>query len=130
MTKQEHIQYWKNMAERDWLAVNSLFETKNYVQALFFGHLVIEKLLKAVWVKDNVENTPPLAHNLEYLYNQTNLEFPANLADELGIINSWNIEGRYQDYKDKFYKKCTREYTSEKIKSTNELRLCLLNELP
>ena len=47
MTKNEHINYWKNMAERDWNAVNSLFETKNYVQALFFAHLVIEKLLKA-----------------------------------------------------------------------------------
>jgi len=130
MTKDEHIQYWKRMAIRDWQTVLALHETHQNMQALFFVHLVIEKLLKAYFVKDNLENTPPVTHNLEGLYNQSNLELDPELIERLSIINGWNIEGRYQDYKDKFYKLCTDEYVKEKILEANELMTCLLQDLP
>jgi HEPN domain-containing protein len=100
------------------------------MQALFFVHLVIEKLLKAHFVKDNQENTPPLSHNLEGLYNLSNLELGPAFIERLSIINGWNIEGRYQDYKDKFYKLCTDEYVKEKVIESNELMTCLLQDLP
>jgi DNA-directed RNA polymerase len=35
MSKEEHIAYWVNTAEKDWKAVKDLFETANYVQSLF-----------------------------------------------------------------------------------------------
>ncbi len=129
MTKQEHIDFWKNSALRDGESVQVLFEGKQYMQALFFSHLVIEKLLKALWIKDNDENTPPFSHNLEYLYNQTDLELDNTLSDLFPIINNWNIEGRYQDYKDKFYKKCTYAYTTEKIAEVELLKQCLVENL-
>jgi hypothetical protein len=43
--KKEQIQYWVNTAEEDWRSVQQLIKGKFYVQALFFTHLVIEKLL-------------------------------------------------------------------------------------
>lgn len=49
------------MAERDWASVGLLFEGNQYVHTLFFCHLVIEKLLKAHWVRDN-EETKSTAH--------------------------------------------------------------------
>ena len=104
MDKKDHIDFWRNSADRDWISVLVLVEGKQYVQALFFCHLVIEKLLKATWIKDNEENTPPFSHNLEYLFNQSNLELDNKMSDLLSVINQWNIEGRYQDFKDKFYK--------------------------
>jgi len=64
MTKQEHISWWKLTASKDWEAVDSLLKGKNYVQALFWAHLVLEKLLKAHWIKDNKEDNPPKTHNL------------------------------------------------------------------
>ena len=44
MTKKEHINYWKSTSEKDWKAVQDLFRTKHYVHALFWSHLVLEKL--------------------------------------------------------------------------------------
>ena len=130
MTKADQIDYWKRMALRDWQTVLALQAAKQNIQALFFAHLVIEKLLKAHFVKDNQENTPPLTHNLEGLYNQTNLDLLPVYFERLSIINGWNIEGRYQDYMDKFYRLCTDDYVGSKIIESKELMTCLLQELP
>lgn len=64
MTKVEYINYWKLTAEKDWDAVGHLFEKGDYLHALFFAHLVVEKILKAHFVKDNTADIPPKTHNL------------------------------------------------------------------
>lgn len=51
MTKDEIIQYWIDSSEVDFKAMESLFANGHYVWALFTGHLVLEKLLKACYVK-------------------------------------------------------------------------------
>jgi HEPN domain-containing protein len=76
---------------------------------------------------DNQENNPPRTHDLEHLYSETNLQFSSQQLDLLRVMNSWNLEGRYQDYKDKFYKSTTEEYTRTKIEDVNQLRLWLLS---
>jgi HEPN domain-containing protein len=129
MGNPEIIQHWINMADRDWKSVLTLERDGQFVHALFFSHLVIEKLLKAHWVKSNLENEAPRVHDLEFLYNQTELTLSAEEVDLLNVMNSWNIEGRYQDYKDKFFKKASRTYTSEKLKQVDILRTWLLSEL-
>jgi HEPN domain-containing protein len=129
MGKFEIIKHWMQSAERDWQSVPLLYQGKQFVHALFFCHLVIEKILKSHWVRDNEENNPPRIHDLEYLYNDTNLELTATQLDLIRVMNSWNLEGRYQDYKDKFYKNTTQEYTREKIEQVDALRIWLLSEL-
>jgi HEPN domain-containing protein len=129
MGKTEIIQHWINMGERDWKSVQTLAQNSQFVHALFFAHLVIEKLLKAHWIKANVENEAPRVHDLEFLYNQTELTLKAEEVDFLSVMNSWNLEGRYQDYKDKFFKRATKSYTEEKLKRVDTLRLWLLSEL-
>ena len=129
MGKKEIIAHWILMAERDWKSVEALFQAGQYLHALFFSHLVIEKIIKAHWAKDNVENEPPRLHDLQYLYNQTELKLTAEQVDFLGVMNAWNLEGRYQDYKDKLYQRSTKSYTEEKLKLVNDLRLWLLSEL-
>ncbi len=130
MKKEEIINFWINSSQLDWDAVSSLFKAGNYMHSLFFAHLSIEKLLKAHWVKDNDEDYPPRVHNLEYLYNQTKLSLDVQYIDELRIITSWNIEGRYQDYRDQFYKLSTKQYTERKLEIVNKIRECLLEKLP
>lgn len=129
MSENEYISYWLTSAERDWKAVEGLVVSGSYVQALFFAHLVIEKLLKAHWVKDNGNSFPPRVHNLEYLLSQTNLTMAVEDIDELRIMNAWNIEGRYQDYKDLLYRTTTLEYIEEKMVKVNQLREWLIKEL-
>src|SRR5437773_2402968 len=98
MTRDEHIAFWKSDAERNWDTALYNLKGKQNVMALFLFHLTIEKLLKAHWVKDNVDLYPPRSHDLQYLHNQSNLNLPSTDYDYLAVINQWNIEARYPDY--------------------------------
>jgi HEPN domain-containing protein len=108
--------------------MNNLFTSGDYVWALFLGHLVIEKLLKAIAVKNGIEIIPKI-HDLNKLSKISNLNSSEEKGDLLDIITSFNIEARYPDYKKEFYKKCTQEFTSFYKEKINELRLWLLDQL-
>ena len=64
MTKAEHIKYWLDSAEHDLETSDALFEAGKYDWALFLGHLVLEKTLKAIYVQNNENRIPPKLHNL------------------------------------------------------------------
>jgi hypothetical protein len=49
LTKEYYIKYWKTTAAKDWKAVQDMFKAKNFVHALFWSHLVLEKLCKTHW---------------------------------------------------------------------------------
>ena len=129
MTKLDHINYWKSEADQNWSTGLYLMEGKQHVMALFMFHLVIEKLLKAHWVKDNIDNLPPRTHDLQYLHNQTDLDLEAHDYDYLAIINQWSIDTRYPDYKKKIYSIATTPYTQDQRHKVEALRKCLLEKL-
>lgn len=66
MEKQDFIEYWVKSSEHDLKVSESLFITRHFDYCLFLAHLSLEKLLKACWVKNNIENNPPKTHNLVY----------------------------------------------------------------
>ncbi|MFY7665869.1 HEPN domain-containing protein [Flavobacterium sp.] len=115
MTKQEHIQWWIDEADRNWETAIFNMNGKQNVFALFAFHLCVEKLLKAAWVKDNVDNIPPRTHDLTKLYNDTDLQLEPSQYDFLIVINDWNIDGRYPDYKLKVYARATDSYLQEQL---------------
>jgi hypothetical protein len=41
------ITYWKESSDQNYLTMQNLLKSKDFSWALFLGHLVIEKLLKA-----------------------------------------------------------------------------------
>lgn len=45
------IQFWKESSDRNYATMQNLVHSKDYNWALFLGHLVLEKLLKAHYVK-------------------------------------------------------------------------------
>ena len=63
MNKKSQIAYWVTSADQDWQVAGHLFEKGDYAYALFFGHLTLEKLLKAVFVRIKGD-TPPMTHRL------------------------------------------------------------------
>jgi len=77
MDKNQHIQYWLDSAAHDLDVAETLFQNSKYDWCLFIGHLVIEKTLKAFYVRDNKEH-PPKIHNLVRLAEKTALR----LSDE------------------------------------------------
>jgi HEPN domain-containing protein len=128
MTKQEKVNYWLKTAENDWNVVGHLFEKGDYPYALFFGHLTIEKLLKAVF-SGNFDEPPPFTHRLPYLAEKAGLDISQEMLVILESIADFNLEARYPDEKFSFYKKCTIEFTETNLKKIEEIREWLLQQI-
>lgn len=128
MEKTELVKYWSNSSDRDYKAMRHLFEKKDYNWALFLGHLVIEKLLKAYFVK-NVNNQPPYIHNLLRLAEKTELKLSEKQKDFLVTATAFNIRARYDDYKLAFYKTCTKNYTEKWINEIEGFRKWIKKQL-
>ncbi len=129
MSKADHVDYWKKEAALNWQTANYLVEGKQFVMALFLYNLVIEKLLKAHWVRDNADNSPPRTHDLQHLHNQIDLDLQAADYDYLAVVNRWNIDTRYPDYKSKIYAIANVAYVAEQKQRLEKLKQCLLENL-
>ncbi len=123
--KQKHIEYWNRSAIDDLEAIQFLMMGKKYLQALFFTHLTIEKLLKALWVKNNLENVPPKTHNLTYLYEASSISLSEEDEVFLQTLTTFQIEGRYPDYISNLYRSITKEKAEEIISKAKILVTCL-----
>ena len=128
ITKKDKVKYWLKTADQDWKVANHLFEKKDYSYALFFGHLTIEKILKAIFT-DKKDKTPPFSHNLVYLSEKAGLELNDENLELLEEVSDFNLEARYPDDKFSFYKKSTSEFTENKLKQIEELKKWLLQKL-
>lgn len=127
MPKREKIDYWIKAADYDWTVAGHLFEKGDYPYALFFGHLTIEKLLKAIFAS-KFDEPPPLTHRLVYLAEKAGVIVPADKMELLEIITDFNLEARYPDEKFSFYKRCTKEFAEENLKRIEETREWLLKQ--
>ncbi|MBC8183852.1 HEPN domain-containing protein [candidate division KSB1 bacterium] len=99
--KDELINYWLKTAESDLKVAEHLFEKGDYYYCLFLGHLVLEKALKALYVK-NVDINQPYKHNLPLLSRKAKLELTNDQLSLLEDVTEFNIEARYPDLKLKF----------------------------
>ncbi len=120
--------YWINSAEHDLAAAETLFENAKYDWCLFIAHLVLEKLLKAFYVKQ-IGPVPPRIHDLLRLADIVNIEFDEETMEFLDGVNTFNISTRYPDEKMTFYKMCTHEFTAEQFKRVKEIYQCLLEKI-
>ena len=128
MEKEELVKYWTDASQIDYRAMENLFSSADYVWSLFLGHLVIEKLLKAVAVKNDIRNIPKI-HDLNKLAVSAGIDADDSMKDLFDIITSFNIEARYPDYKKEFYKKCDKKFTSDYLLKIKEIRSWLLKLL-
>ena len=117
MTKKEvenAIEYWKEIAEHDYQTMEYLFKGKKYSDSLFFGHIVLEKILKALVVKETGEQAP-YTHDLVKLVKLANIGSSEEEIIFLNDVNEFNIRARYPEQKFEFYKKSTPKYTKENL---------------
>ena len=91
-------------------------------------YLVVEKLLKAIYIKVTNEQ-PPFIHDLSRMAEKSKIEMSESQLDILDTITTFNIRARYDDYKQLFYKKCTPEYTATWIMNIEEMILWLKEKL-
>jgi HEPN domain-containing protein len=121
LNKDKLIKYWVDGSDDDFDTMNAMFDSKRFAWSLFIGHLMIEKLLKAYYVKVR-SDYPPFIHNLLRLAEKADLELTDDKKEQLLTITVFNINTRYDDFKMSFKKQCTIEFTSEWINKLNELR--------
>jgi HEPN domain-containing protein len=121
MTQEEQVNYWVELSDDNYKSMNNMFNAGEYVWSLFVGHLSLEKLLKAYYVKMKQKKVPYI-HDLYKLALECDLELSEEQKDSLQYITLFNIQARYEDYKRDFYKKCTKEFTINNIKRIKELR--------
>ena len=91
--------------------------------------MVLEKILKALFVQNCNELLPPKTHNLVKLAENANIPITDEQKFLLDEVNDFNIEIRYPQYKDELYKKCTREFTQHYFKQIEDLAEWLKSRL-
>ena len=105
-----------------------LFSAGKYHHCLFFAHLSLEKLLKALVIKETKEHALP-THNLTKLAEDAKVAATEEQKEELKEITVFNIEARYDSYKHSFYQKATKEYAKKWIDKTKERNKLLKSKI-
>lgn len=128
MKTEDVVGYWFESADYDYPVMESLFDAGHYAWALFIGHLVVEKLLKAYHVQCNPEPCP-YTHNLLKIAEGAGLVLDDNRRDLLIELNAFNISARYPDRKHRFYKVATEDFTREYIVKIRDFRQWMLQQI-
>ena len=128
LSKNKTVKYWLDSAEYDLKVTADLFDKKKYHYSLFFGHLAIEKLLKAIYVQKHTTHAP-YSHSLPYLAEKADLNLDNSTVEKLAEFMEFYLEGRYPKDLKSILKKCDKVYSSKKIKEMKEIFKCLKKRL-
>ena len=113
-------EYWKEEAQEALRVAWHLFETRDFSYSLFFGHLALEKLLKAIYVSRKGEHAPYI-HNLQRLAEIVDIKLTDIQRDSFIKITAFNLESRYPDEKRTFRKKCTEKFTKKELNEIEDI---------
>lgn len=128
VNREKIIQYWVLSSGRNYSTMQNLLKTEDNDWALFLGHLVLEKLLKANYVK-RMGTHAIFTHDLIRLSKKMKLELTDEYEDWLDDITTFNLNARYDSYKQDFKALCTKAFTDSWIIRIEILRLWLIKEL-
>jgi HEPN domain-containing protein len=116
------INAWVKSSDDNYDEMLDFFKINRNNWALFIGHLCLEKLLKAYFIKTNRKHSQNL-HNLIRIAELSGLELSHEHRNDLAVITTFNISARYDDFKQRFYNKCTPQFTALWIEKIKEYRL-------
>lgn len=122
------VQYWTESAAEDWPVAKNLLESGAHQYALFFGHLYLEKLLKALVVSRTGRHAPR-THNLLFLAERASLSVSPQQHEVLLRVTAYNIDTRYPDDVEATQRRYTRAYTEKELHLIEEISQWLKSEL-
>jgi HEPN domain-containing protein len=96
MDVKKQIDYWVTSSDEDFAAAESLLEKGHLRHSLFFAHLAIEKMLKALVTKQT-KDIPPRIHNLVRLAEIADLKPDQEQEQLLREFGVYQLQGRYPD---------------------------------
>ncbi len=101
---------WQLQADYDLETAESLLKSGRFVYVVFFCHLSLEKMLKALWTK-KFKNVPLKTHSLIFLKDRLEIIFPDEKAGKfVSYLNSLSVPTRYPDT----LRALTKEFNFEK----------------
>ena len=122
------VQHWLDSADKNQETMSHLIDSKDYSWALFLGHLVVEKTLKALYVK-RLQKHAIFSHDLLRLANKIDLKLSEEYEEWLDEITTFNLNARYDNYKQDFYQLCTKEFADIWLNRVETIRLWLRKQL-
>jgi len=128
MTTDELVHYWVDTSNDDYVVMENLFDNGHHASSLFLGHLVVEKLLKAYYVKNAGVDCPRI-HDLLKIATLAGLEVTDSQRIFLDEVTTFNILARYSDYKRRFSENLDREFTALYAGKIKEFRQWLLQQI-
>ena len=96
MDVDKQCHYWRMGADNAMETAELLIQNGRFDFGLFFLHLSIEKMLKAI-VTRRTQDVPPKTHNLLFLAEKAKLTPPGNLMATLSEFREYCMAGRYPD---------------------------------
>ena len=111
----KQIEYWKQGAISDISTAAILIKKKKYSEGMFFCHLCIEKVLKALYVKMR-SDIAPKTHNLFTLCAKIGIIVEDPILDFFGLLMKYQIQGRYPDFSPSILDKKQIAYNYKKTK--------------
>ncbi len=122
------VEYWLNSAEYDLEVADSLFSKKRYHYALFFGHLALEKILKAIFVERKNAHAP-FTHSLPMLAQKSGIDINGERLEKLAEFMEFYIEGRYPKDLEIIFRKYDKRFSSGKLEEVREMFAWLQKKL-
>ena len=122
------VKHWLDSAEQNYSTMQHMIVSKDYSWALFIGHLVIEKTLKAIYVS-RFKKHAVFTHDLLRLAKKAELDLTEEQEEWLDEITTFNLNARYDNYKQDLYKLCTKDFTEKWIDRIETLKKWLKSQL-
>lgn len=122
------VKYWTESAAEDWPVAKQLLESGTYRYALFFGHLYLEKLLKALVVSRTGEHARR-THDLLVLAEHAGLSVSSQQREALLRVTAYNVDTRYPEDVVATRRRYTREHTENELRIIEETGQWLKSEL-
>lgn len=94
---QKQIEYWQTTAQNDVETADILIKSGKFIEGMFFCHLSIEKIIKALIVK-KTESVPPRWHDLFNLCELAGVNYSEEQQSIMQILMKYQLEGRYPEH--------------------------------
>lgn len=125
---QKTIQEWIEIAEYDLQTAEAMLSSGRYLYVAFMCQQAIEKILKAIYVK-NKNELPPRTHNLLYFVDVLGIKIEEAALLLLSNLNQFYLESRYPGERINLAKELDRNKAQGVLAKTQEVWECLRQKL-
>ena len=124
------MQNWITLAEYDLKTAEAMLQAERFLYVAFTCQQAIEKLLKALYVKEK-NQTPTYTHNLLRLADTLSIAAKLNESKNrfLETLNSYYIESRYTEEMTELSALLNQENAQDIFTTTREIFTWLKNQI-